>query len=253
MAEEVSAAAELPEIGDMPFLTADETPHRARRRAAEERTAAEFVTVIAASSGDYLYLPTLAAAAATLLLSGFALVLPWPFTFTHRAVLPGPGGRLHSALRAVPMVARSPAPRAAACSARSSPIARARTVPRPWGSSRTRDRTAVLFFVSVAERYVEIIADRGVSSVVDDKVVGEHHRRLHGGRSPGPDRRRFLEGHRSLHAGSRRTPSATPGDTNELPNRLWSTLGGSSLRGHDHGRSFYSSISTRGGPSSPAS
>ena len=38
------------------------------------------------------------------------------------------------------------------------------------GLASTRDRTGILFFVSVAEHYIEIITDRGVSSVVDDSV-----------------------------------------------------------------------------------
>ena len=132
--EEVSAAAELPEIGDMPFLTADDIRRIERAvEAAEERTAAEFVTVIAHSSGSYLYLPTLAAAAATLLLSGVALVRP------RRSRLPSGSFTLarwwaSSRLRAVPMVARPPAHRAAGCSARSSPIART-NCSSTWGLS----------------------------------------------------------------------------------------------------------------------
>src|SRR5512144_849078 len=67
----------------MPFLTESDTERIEQAvEAAEGHTAAEFVSVIAAASGHYLYLPTLAAAAAMLLLSGIALVMPWPFPVT---------------------------------------------------------------------------------------------------------------------------------------------------------------------------
>ena len=54
-AEEVSAGAELPEIGEMPFLTADDTQRIERAvAAAEKRTAAEFVNLKAQYTGPYI-------------------------------------------------------------------------------------------------------------------------------------------------------------------------------------------------------
>ena len=84
----------------------------------------------------------------------------------------------------------------------------------------TRDHTAVLFFVSVAERYVEIIADRGVSSVVDDKVWASIIADFTAAVRQGRIAHGFLT---AIEACTRvlaeRLPP-TPGDTNELPNRL---------------------------------
>ena len=166
--EEVSAAAELPEIGDMPFLTADDIRRIDAVEAAEERTAAEFVTVIAHSSGSYLPADTGGGsgdAAAFRRRAGFALAVH----VYHRAVLHWPGGGLRRALRAVPMVAGPPAHRARDVQ-RDRARLRAHELFLDLGLVGTRDRTGVLFFISVAEHYVEIIADRGVSSVVDDKI-----------------------------------------------------------------------------------
>jgi putative membrane protein len=219
-AEEVSAAAELPEIGDMPFLTADDIRRIERAvEAAEERTAAEFVTVIAHSSGSYLYLPTLAAAAATLLLSGVALVLPSPFTFTIGQFY------LSQVIGFVALwglfqwspVRRRIVPRDVQ---RDRARLRAHELFLDLGLVATRDRTGVLFFVSVAERYVEIIADRGVSSVVDNAVWNNTLADFTAAVRQGRIADGFLE---TIEACTRvlaeRLPRS-PGDINELPNRL---------------------------------
>jgi putative membrane protein len=219
-AEEVSAAAELPEIGDMPFLAAADIRRIERAvEAAEERTAAEFVTVIAHSSGSYLYLPTLAAAAATLLLSGVALVLPSPFTFTIGQFYLGQvvGFVALCGLFQWSPVRRRMVPRHVQ---RDRARLRAHELFLDLGLVGTRDRTGVLFFVSLAERYVEIIADRGVSSIVDDNlwmsIVADFTSAVRQGRIA----EGFLE---TIEACTRvlaeRLPR-TPGDINELPNRL---------------------------------
>jgi putative membrane protein len=218
--EEVSAAAELPEIGDMPFLTADDIRRIERAvEAAEERTAAEFVTVIAHSSGSYFYLPTLAAAAATLLLSGVALVLPSPFTFTIGQFYIG---QVVGFIALCGLFQWSPARRRIVPRdvQRDRARLRAHELFLDLGLVATRDRTGVLFFVSVAEHYVEIIADRGVSSVVDDEVwmsiVADFTSAVRQGRIATG----FLDTIEACtHVLAERLPR-TPGDINELPNRL---------------------------------
>ena len=215
-----SAAAELPEIGDMPFLTADEKQRIERAvEAAEERTAAELVTVIAASSGRYLYLPTLAAAAATLLLSGLALVAPVPFAFTIQQFYLGQVIGfvvLYGLCRWWP-IRRRLAPRHIQ---RGRARLRAHELFLDLGLAATRDRTGVLFFVSVAERYVEIIADRGVSSLIDDAVWKDTVTDFTAAVRQGRIADGFLE---AIEASTRilaeRLPRG-PYDTNELPNRL---------------------------------
>ena len=155
----------------MPFLTeSDRERIEQAVEAAEGHTAAEFVTVIVPASGHYLYLPTLAAAAAMLLLSGSALVVPWPFPvitvsqFYMGQVLGFIAlyGLFHwwpVRRRLVPRHIQHERARH-----------RAHQAFLDLGLASTRDRTGVLFFVSVAEHYVEIITDRGVGRAVDDSV-----------------------------------------------------------------------------------
>lgn len=137
--------------------------------AAERKTAAEFVTVIARSSGHYRYLPTLAAAAAMMLLSAVALVVPWPFPLTVGEFYLGQVVAfiaLFFLFRWRPIRHRL-VPRAAQ-HARAN--LRAHQLFLDLGLASTRDRTGILLFASLAERYVEIITDRGVRDVIDDAV-----------------------------------------------------------------------------------
>ena len=154
----------------MPFLTESDSERIERAvEAAEGHTAAEFVTVVAAASGHYLYLPTLAAAGAMLLLSGIALVVPWPFPVTVGQFYMGQVLgfiALYGLFRWWP-VRRRLVPRHIQ---RERARHRAHQTFLDLGLAATRDRTGVLFFVSVAEHYVEIITDRGVGTVVDDNV-----------------------------------------------------------------------------------
>lgn len=132
-------------------------------QAAERRTSGEMVTVIAASSDNYGYIPLLWA-------SFLALLLPGPFYFAgvvhfvEHAYLYQLGCFVIAAL-----VFRLP------------PI-HMRLIPRGVRHQRahrhameqfvrnnlaaTRERNGLLLFVSVAERYVEVIADKGINDVV---------------------------------------------------------------------------------------
>ena len=148
-----------------PFLTdADRARVLAAVRRAEARTGAEFVTVVARSSSDYvglrLVMPALAALLLPLplLLSGLAsgawAVWEWQIgVFVALALLtlwtplvhwlvPRRVQRAHAAM-----------------------FARAQFV--SLGLAGTRDRASVLLFVSVAEHHVEILADRGVAERID--------------------------------------------------------------------------------------
>jgi putative membrane protein len=134
---------------------------------AEGRTSSELVTVIADASGRYRYMPTLIAASAVFVLSGIALLLPIPRDF--QAFYAGQVfGFLGLALglnwrpirfRIVP---RSVKRRQAHLLAHEQFL--------DLGLSSTANRTGLMLFVSVAERYVEIIADRGIREKVDDSV-----------------------------------------------------------------------------------
>ena len=132
---------------------------------AESRTSCEFVTVIAAASGRYRYMPTLIAISAVFVLSGLLLLLP--ITISFGAFYTGQVfGFIVLALglnwrplrfRVVP---RSVQRRQAHLLAHEQFL--------DLGLSSTSGRTGLMLFVSVAERYVEIIADRGIRQHVDD-------------------------------------------------------------------------------------
>lgn len=152
----------------MAFITNDEkTRIVAAIREAEGQTTGELVCVIAPASDDYYYIPTLWAAALSLVvpigiflaglihdadqlilgqLAGFvvlALAFRWPAL----------------KLRLIPK--RILQDRAAL-------LAKAQFLAQ--GLHRTAGGTGVLIFVSVAERYVEIVADRGIDAKVGPDV-----------------------------------------------------------------------------------
>ena len=147
----------------MAFITdADRQAIRDAIVAAESKTSGEIVCVITKSSDDYHYIPTLWAAA-------LALALPLPFLF-HLGMF---NAHVYLAQLAVFLVL--------ALVARWTPLkmllvpgwvkrhragAHARVAFLELGVTNTADRCGILIFVSVAERYVEVIADRGIHAKV---------------------------------------------------------------------------------------
>ena len=131
----------------------------------ERDTDAEVVTVLAAQADDYTYIPLLWAALIALLLPGIVnyhagwlgqrdlLLLQWgcfavlAFLFRIPAIT----------TRLVPRTVRH---------WRASNLARRQFLEQ--GLHHTVGDTGVLIFVSEAERYVEILVDRGIASRVDD-------------------------------------------------------------------------------------
>ncbi len=137
--------------------------------AAEQRTSGEIVAVVSPNSDDYLHVPLLWATLVALLLP-FLL-----FQFTDLG-----GTSVYTAqLLCFVFVAV----------VLSLPALRYRIVPRGLAHKRshrhaldqflsqdlhtTKNRTGVLIFVSVAERYGEIIADEGIYQKVEPKVWDE--------------------------------------------------------------------------------
>jgi putative membrane protein len=133
---------------------------------AEGRTAGEIFTVVAAESDDYRFVPLLWA---TLV----ALLVPLPLVFLTRL----PVLQIYLAQLAVFIVLAL---------ALSLPRIRVLIVPRgvkharahalaveqflAHGLHMTKARTGVLIFVSLAERYAEIVADAGIAEKVEAKV-----------------------------------------------------------------------------------
>lgn len=189
---------------------------RAAVEAAEKTTSAEFVTVLARESDDYVFPSTLAASAVTFFLSGpAALFLGNPVllfacqsgVFILLALL----FRL-PALRArfVPLALR-----------RRRAQRHARLLFLDLGLHRTRDRTGVMLFVSLAERYVEIIADDGVqehlgSNEAWENVVAEFVAAVKAGRAA-EGMTKAVEACAAILA--TQLPRA-PDDENELPDHL---------------------------------
>lgn len=134
-------------------------------RAAEARTAGEIIVLVARSASDYWAIPALWAALAAFALpwpliwfsniSAYAIFLTQLIAFIILALLFSLPRK--NRIRLVPRFLRR---------------RRARQMAREHfftqGLHRTRDRTGVMIFVSVAERYAEILADDGIADRVDD-------------------------------------------------------------------------------------
>ena len=165
------------------FLTeAEKDALEARIRAAESRTRGEIVTVIARASDDYRYIPTLWAALAALSVPALhylreriatggwpdpagsvdALALVWPI---QALVFLGLGALFQLPRARVALVPKSVRDRRAARHAREQFFRQ--------GLHATELRTGALVFVSVAERYVEILVDSGIAERVDPGVWDE--------------------------------------------------------------------------------
>lgn len=183
---------------------------------AERQTSGEIVAVIAAESASYLYAPVLWAA-------GAALLMPWPFIFwtwwpiqTIYALQVATFAILALALTRRPIRYR--------LVPRSVRHARARRRAREQFLAQnlhtTEGRTGVLLFVSVAERYAELIADAGIDRHVPpgewQAVIDALTARIEQGR-PGDG---FVEAVETV--GERLARHFPPGthDPHELPNHL---------------------------------
>jgi putative membrane protein len=132
-------------------------------KSAEARTSGEFVAVIARASDDYYYIPLLWAALLALVLPAIWVALPLPiidYTLMQFIVFIVAGALfqwLPLKMRVIPAAVKR---RRAALLAREQFLAQ--------NLHHTEQRNAILLFVSQAEHYVEIIADKGINDVVAD-------------------------------------------------------------------------------------
>lgn len=151
-----------------PFSAQDKARITAAIHAAEKNTSGEFVAVVARCSDHYVLVPLLWSAILALLFPGACLLaglsVHWLYLYQIQLLifillavlllsLPG----LH--LRLIPRRVKH---------ARASLFARAQFY--NLGVQLTRHHSGVLFFVSLAERYVEIVADKGIH-----ERLGEAH------------------------------------------------------------------------------
>jgi putative membrane protein len=183
---------------------------------AEKRTSGQIVCVLANASSDYAHVPVLWA-------SGLALLAPWPLiVFTgwsvQRVFL------LQLIVFIIAVLAFSLTPLRLALVPRATLRARAHRAALEQFVVRrvahTKNRTGVLIFVSLAERYARIIADEGIAQKVSqsdwqaavDALIGHMREgRVAAGFAAAVER-----------CGAVLAAHAPPdGSANELPDRLY--------------------------------
>jgi len=200
----------------MAFLTpADEARILAAVRAAEARSSAEFVTVIARSADAYRLAPTLLAASVALLLPGALWLAGWLTEFVWLYALQ---------LAAFLLLLGVLSPFGARLTPRSIRDAAARRLAHSLflelGLAATEQRTGVLLFVSEAERYVEILADREADRAAPagfwTDAVAAFTAEVRSGRPADG----FVAAIERVGAMLGSAFPRAPGDVNELPDRL---------------------------------
>ena len=141
---------------------------------AESRTSGELVTVITHASDDYYYIPTLWAALIALVVPVMMLLYG---TWMEAARLFEIQATVFVGLALlfrIPQIKYALVPKGIK-QLRASRVAREQFFVQ--GLQNTEGRTGILIFVSVAEHYVEVIADKGINDVVPDgtwdRVVAE--------------------------------------------------------------------------------
>lgn len=202
----------------MAFLTAEEKQRlQARIREAESRTAGELVTVIARESDAYPYIPLLWAALAALAVPPVvtALALPWPLStvaIIQLSLFLVLGLGLRWSPLKMRLIPKSVKTRRAARTAREVFLAQ--------GLHHTEGRSGLLIFVSVAEHYVEILADKGIDDKVTqdqwDAVVSDFVGAVKAGRTA----EGFEQAVDACGTLLAEHFPAEPGDKNELPDHL---------------------------------
>ncbi len=185
--------------------------------AAEGKTSGEIVCVLARASSDYSALPILWAAL-------LALIVPWPLT----AFTPWPAQHIYIAqllafaaaffLLSLGNIRVALAPRALRRAA-AHRAAMEQFVIR--GITRTKARTGVLIYVSLAERYAHVIADEAIDAkvkhadwqdAVDALIADVREDRVADG---------FIAAINRCGALLARHFPPGPDDVNELPDRLF--------------------------------
>lgn len=154
------------------FSAEDKSRISAAIHAAEKQTSGEFVAVVARASDHYVFIPLFWSAVVALLFPGACLLVGSPLRWVHiyqaqllifivfslgLLFLPA----LH--MRLVPRWVKH---------ARASRLAKAQFYQQ--GVQLTPHHSGVLLFVSLAEHYVEIVADRGIH----ERIGEAHWRRI---------------------------------------------------------------------------
>jgi len=148
----------------MTFLTEEEKRRlRERIEAAERRTSGELVTVIARASDPYPFIPLLWASVVALSLPPLISLAGWWVDLPTVSLIQLTAFLILSLLFRWPplkmrLIPKRTKLRRAARAAREQFLAK--------GVHHTKERSGVLIFVSVAEHYVEILADQAINAKV---------------------------------------------------------------------------------------
>jgi len=202
----------------MAFLNEPEKEQlRAAIRTTEARTHGEIVTVIARTSGDYFYYPTLWAALLAIVSPTLLLALPVSF---------GPLGIVEMQLvvfGALVLLLRWPPIKMLLVPQAVQRLHASRRAQEQFHAQllqRTRERSGVLLFVSVAEHYVEVIADEGIHARVPEdtwhKLVREFTMRIKAGEIG----EGFIEAVNAIGGHLQTHFPGEAGNPNELPDHL---------------------------------
>lgn len=201
----------------MTLLTQDEQQQVAEAiDRIELHTDAEVVTVLAAQADDYHYIPLLWAGLAALLVPGIVLVLTGWLSGGELLLAQWLTFVVLALLFRMPKITTRLIPRSVR-HWRASNLAHRQFV--QLGLHHTSGETGMLIFVSEAERYVEIMVDRGISQRIDDStwesIIADFTQQVREGRT--------LDGFLAcIDACGAELRQALPSthERNELPNRL---------------------------------
>lgn len=201
----------------MTLLTQDEQQQVAEAiDRIELHTDAEVVTVLAAQADDYHYIPLLWAGLAALLVPGIVLVLTGWLSSGELLLAQWLTFIVLALLFRMPKITTRLIPRSVR-HWRAGNLAHRQFV--QLGLHHTSGETGMLIFVSEAERYVEIMVDRGISQRIDDStwesIVADFTSHVREGKT--------LEGFLAcIDACGEELKRVLPAthERNELPNRL---------------------------------
>ena len=133
----------------------------------ERQTDAELVAVVAQRADDYYYIPTMWAAFVTLLWPGVSHLLGAPKELNENYLMLVLVFIVSMILLRIPFLMYALIPRYVK-QRRARSLAYEQFLMQNLHATKTR--TGVLIFVSVAERYVKIIADKGINDKITDQV-----------------------------------------------------------------------------------
>jgi putative membrane protein len=218
VAAAASAAAGRRDGGSVAFLSGQARRDIAQAIAAvEAKTRGELVTVVACAADDYAYVPLLWAALLALAIPGVILLSGATALAAHAYTVQVIAFLALAILFSLPPVKLRLVPRALR-HARAHRLA----VEQFFAQNlhHTAERTGVLIFVSVAERYVEILADEGIHQRMPagawDQIVTDFTAQVRAGRIAAG----FLQAIDACGARLIEHFPARAGDRNELPDRL---------------------------------